>query len=110
MGNGALGVRGKTCYISGPMEGVENLNRDEFNAMERRLRDMGARVVYNPIRLSAFASDGKRGMSREEIMRQDISDLMACDMVVMLDGWEHSRGAKLEHEVAVQLGIRVVYE
>lgn len=110
MGNGALGVRGKTCYIAGPMRGIDDLNRDSFNAMERRLSEMGAKTVYNPIRLAAFAFDGKRGLSREDIMRQDVSDLMACDMVVMLEGWEHSRGASLEHELAVQLGIRVVYE
>lgn len=108
MSNVKSKVSGKVVYIAGPMAGKKDLNRAAFNEMERKLAKLGAKTVYNPVRLAAFAFDGTRGMTREEIMRQDVSDLMHCDVAVFLPGWNRSRGAKLEHELAEQLGIPVL--
>ena len=41
-------------------------------------------------------------------MRADIALLTACDYIYMLPGWEMSKGAKLEHDVATSCGIRVL--
>ena len=38
----------------------------------------------------------------------DIRELVACDAVYMLPGWPASRGARLEHHVAVELGLHVI--
>ena len=35
---------------------------------------------------------------------------MDCDAIYMLEGHEHSRGAKLELEIAEKLGMHVWYE
>lgn len=40
-------------------------------------------------------------------MRADIKALCDCDHVVVLPGWEKSRGATLEVFIATQLGMRV---
>ena len=41
-------------------------------------------------------------------MRADIALLVQCDLIYMLRGWELSKGAKLEHDVATSCGIKVL--
>ena len=43
-----------------------------------------------------------------EHMRADIGLLVGCDYIYMLRGWEWSKGAKLELDVATSCGIRVM--
>jgi len=43
-------------------------------------------------------------------MRNDIKTLMLCDEIHMLKDWESSKGAKIEHDLAKSLGIKIVYE
>lgn len=42
-------------------------------------------------------------------MRADIAQLVTCDAVRLLDGWESSRGASLEAHIAHSLDMRLVY-
>ena len=42
-------------------------------------------------------------------MKNDINQLMTCDSLVLLDGWQKSRGAKLEHHIARNLGLTITY-
>ena len=43
-------------------------------------------------------------------MLADISMLLSCDYIYMLHGWELSKGAKLELDVASSCGIGVLYQ
>ena len=43
-------------------------------------------------------------------MRADIALLLGCDYIYMLQGWELSKGAKLELDVASSCGISVMFE
>ncbi|MDD7304738.1 MAG: DUF4406 domain-containing protein [Prevotellaceae bacterium] len=43
-------------------------------------------------------------------MRADLQMLLECDAICMMDGWEESKGAKLEHDVASTCGMTVYYE
>lgn len=45
-----------------------------------------------------------------EHMRVDIALLLKCDCIYMLQGWELSKGAKLELDVASSCGIKVMFE
>ena len=45
-----------------------------------------------------------------EHMRVDIALLLECDCIYMLQGWELSKGAKLELDVASSCGIKVLFE
>ena len=38
-------------------------------------------------------------------MRGAIAQLVTCDQVALLDGWQQSKGAQLEVHIAEQLGI-----
>ena len=90
----------RTVYISGPITGIPEGNRPAFAAMAARLTAGGWRVI-NPHDLC----DSHLILSWEEYMRQDLAALLTCTHIVMLPGWEHSRGARLEKTVADAVGI-----
>jgi hypothetical protein len=86
-------------YVCGPMTGIEDFNRPAFNEAARLLRGQGYEVV-NP---AEFEQSG----SWEWLMRYAIAQMLTCDRIALLDGWNKSRGAKLEVHVAREVGIRI---
>lgn len=90
-------------YIAGPMTGLPDLNFPAFHAEAARLRALGYEVA-NPAEINP-----EPGMAWAECMRRDIPELVRCDGVVLLEGWERSRGASLEAHIAHSLGMRLVY-
>lgn len=81
-------------YISGPMTGIPEYNRDAFMTAEARLRKLG-HLVENPWRLGAQV-----GWGHFQYMRRDIRALSRCSAIHMLPGWWRSRGARKEWVVA----------
>lgn len=49
------------------------------------------------------------GASPLEAFGESVKIMAKADVVLMLDGWEESRGCRLEHEVAVRYGVPIVY-
>ena len=45
-----------------------------------------------------------------DFMRHDIKLLADCEGVYMLAGWEQSKGACVEHQLAQGLGLKIYYE
>ncbi len=43
-------------------------------------------------------------------MREALKLMMGCERIYMLEGWEKSEGAKLEHMVAKELRMPCLYE
>lgn len=98
-------MTGKT-YISGPISAPtpekRAANLAKFHEAEAALVALGHSV----------ANPAKNGLPEsahwEEHMRADIKLLMDCDTVALLDGWADSRGARIEYQLAKDLGLRVV--
>jgi hypothetical protein len=44
-----------------------------------------------------------------QAMRADLRALIVCEAISLLPGWEDSRGARLEVEIARALGLEEVY-
>lgn len=88
-------------YIAGPMSGHPDLNFPAFHAVAATLRSFGHHVV-NPAEINA-----NTGADWLTCMRADIKQLVDCNAICMLPGWEHSRGATLEREIAFGLGMAV---
>jgi hypothetical protein len=82
------------------MSGYPEHNFPAFHAEAKRLRSLGLEVV-NPAELN------EEGKTWAECMRTDIAQLMTCDEVVVLPGWSQSKGASLEVDIAVRLGMPV---
>ena len=88
-------------YISGPMTGLPEFNFPAFHARAAELRAQG-RDVINPAE-----HDELPDQPWHVYLRKDIRLLMDCDTIHMLPGWSRSKGARLEHHVAVELGFTV---
>lgn len=91
-------------YLAGPMTGHPGLNFDHFHGCARRLREDGWEVI-NPAEINPNLDADWTGC-----MKEDIKQLVDCDGIHMLRGWETSKGASLEHYIAVALGLQVEYD
>lgn len=95
----------KKVYISGAIAhyGMEE-RRATFQAAALRLKEQGFEPV-NPFENGV--PDDAHWMAH---MKADIALLVGCDYIYMLNGWELSKGAKLEFDVASSCGIKVMFE
>lgn len=93
---------GQRIYLSGPMTGLPECNFPAFLRAADRLRRRGLEV-FNP---ADYGADPDQ--TWEDCLRRDIPDMLACEAVAVLPGWEESRGASLEVSIASILGIPVV--
>ena len=98
----------KKVYISGPMTGIENFNIKAFQLAEAKFTIAGYEV-YNPIvNAHLFKDIESEDKKYSMVMRKDLIDLLYCDCIAMLKGWEQSNGAKVELLVAQTCGLEVL--
>ncbi|SLH91752.1 Uncharacterised protein [Mycobacteroides abscessus subsp. massiliense] len=94
----------KRFYIAGPMTGYPEYNYPAFAEIAKRFRDAGLNVV-SPHELHP----ADPSVSWDWYLRRDLRELVECTHIVLLPGWNKSRGAQLEHHVATALGMKVVH-
>jgi nucleoside 2-deoxyribosyltransferase len=99
-------------YIAGPMENKPDYKQN-FNAAEQILSEDFE--VINPVEIAEsfvaqLAKANFDDIPYRVFFQQDINELLHCDAIFMLDGWEKSKGARAEHAVAVALGIEILYQ
>ena len=93
-------------YISGPITGTDYWDaRDRFYRVWSDARNAECNVV-DPTDIGAW------GLSWETYMRIAIAVIESgeIDLMVMLNGWEQSRGATIEHLWAKNHGVRIAYQ
>lgn len=88
-------------YISGPMSGYPDYNRTAFSSGYTTLLRLG----HEPVSPAQPPGDCAAVLSWETYMRSALTDLVTCESVALLPGWEASRGARLEVHVAHGLGM-----
>lgn len=84
------------------MTGYVDLNFPAFHAHAARLRAAGWHVE-NPAEINADST-----AKWEDCMRADIAQLVTCDAILLLPGWQKSRGANIEAGLAHALGMSVI--
>lgn len=89
-------------YVAGPMSGLPDLNYPAFHAAAATLRAAGLEVE-NPAENPAPACG-----SWLAYMRMAVRQVATVDAVVLLPGWERSRGARVERELAHGMGLEVL--
>lgn len=87
-------------YLSGPMTGLPDYNFPAFHEAGEKLRALGYKVSCPTVNKPPCKT-------WEGYMRLAIIQMLACDAVAMLPGWQASRGAKIEMDLAVVLGMHV---
>jgi len=91
-------------YLAGPMTGYADYNFPAFNEAAKVLRGCGHEVV-NP----AENFGGRRDLPWEEYLKHDVKLLVDCEGLVALPGWNASRGAVLEYNLAESLRIKTFH-
>mgnify|MGYP006405083289 CR=1 FL=1 len=101
-------------YIAGPMRGRKNLNHEAFDRAEKRLI---RKMVWDPVNPAEmdriYGIDPSKDMTKEEVkeaLKRDVEALFEVHSIYMLKGWEESLGARMEHALAVALGLSIFYE
>jgi hypothetical protein len=84
-------------YVAGPMSGLPEFNYPAFHEAARRLRAL-AYAVENPAECL-----GGAGWDWRDYMRACIPQLLMCNAVALLPGWEDSKGARTERGLALAL-------
>ena len=94
----------KKIYISGKISGLPiEQAKKKFEHVADVLREHGHRP-FNP-----FDNGLPDTEPWDKHMRADIAMMMECDEVVMLPCWKDSRGAQIEHRIAKELDMPIVY-
>ena len=91
----------KRIYIAGPMTGLPELNYPAFHAAAAKLRALGHHVE-NPAENPKPVCGTWHGY-----MRMSLRQIADCDCLYMLPGWRASRGARIEHGLALDLDLEV---
>lgn len=104
-------------YIMGPITGLKNDNIVEFRNMEKMIKEVcPACTVIVPHDLDANIDASLAMVMDEEdykeyiwqqYMKVCIPEVVGADLVVSLNGWEESRGSKIEKMNADSIGIPV---
>jgi len=90
------------AYVAGPMSGLPDLNYPAFHRAAAALRSYGLEVE-NPAENPAPPCGSWLGY-----MRMAVCQVARVDVVVMLPGWEQSRGARTEFQLACNMGLTVM--
>lgn len=93
-------------YIAGPISGREIQEVvDAFALAERQLKLLGFKPV-NPARhIDRIHSSGDEWGFW---MRRCIAELVTCNAIYLLEGWQKSRGCRLEQKIARELGLAIL--
>lgn len=94
----------KLAYISGPITGrPESVYIPAFAQAKNKLTEAGYYPI-NPCELSHL-----HDKKWESYMAEDFRALLDCQAIYMLPDWKESKGARIEHAVASELGMEIIY-
>jgi hypothetical protein len=91
-------------YISGPMTGLPEYNYPAFNAAAAALRAAGY-AVENPAENPEPPCKSWQGY-----MRSAIVQVTRAHALYLLAGWQRSRGARLEVQIALELELTIDFD
>ena len=91
------------CYISGKISGIPVSDvKINFQTAETKVKEMGF-IPVNPFDLESYS------LSWKENMLNDIAMLFECDCIYMQNNYLGSKGAKIELNIAKEMGLKIIY-
>lgn len=104
--------KAKTVYISGAITGIQGY-QEHFAKADEHIKSFGLKTL-NPVEFcKGMEKKAKElGVTLEwgDYMRKCLVTIPAADAMYMLRGWENSKGARLEHHIAQELGLEIMYQ
>ena len=96
----------KLYYLSHPCTStkksiIENRIDEDILAVELKIKYLGIHLM-RPLQLIPSDWGHKKAMVRCFTM------IEACDAVIFADGWEESKGCRMEHDFCVKCGIGII--
>lgn len=98
-------------YVSGPYtapsseELAQNIQRAKLTGL--KVRAVGFVPIVPHL---AILHDDPRVFTYDKAMNECLEILVRCDAILMMEGWQESRGARIEHDAAITEGIPVCYD
>jgi len=98
----------KTIFISQPMRGKTD---DEIKLERQRIVDTCIHEYGNDIEIiDSFFERSPHDANPAWFLGKSIELLSTADAVYFADGWENARGCRIEHQIAVNYGIRIIHD
>lgn len=102
-------MKGK-IYLSGPISANPKWQED-FKKAEETVAKFWQGEIISPRQIAEQLKNDCPGevFSWQDYMRIDLLLLLTCDVIALLPGWENSKGAILEQQVAQALGLHEMH-
>lgn len=107
----------KRIYLSGPITGIKNC-KELFDKKKKEFERLGFTII-NPmelfhdsevIRLEYLVKQNK--ITEDELhniyMKRYISEMVNCDFIALMNGYEKSKGCKMEIQIGIMLQIPIM--
>jgi hypothetical protein len=97
-------------YLAGPMTGHEKFNYPAFAMAAEELRDCGY-MIASPHEIDHSETEATRGMTKTAggYLKEGFKLLLLCDGIILLPGWQQSRGALMEFNLALACDMHAWY-
>ena len=93
-------------YLSGPITGTEDFkDRFEFGEIKVNQKFRNTARAINPVKI---AEQLPENITYEAIMQICFDTINSCDIVLLMPGWEDSKGCNQEYGYAIGIGKEVV--
>lgn len=105
----------KKIMISQPMNGLtkEQITNAQNNFLEYVVKE-NLEVVHTFFQDEWYSKESmtSRGIVQIPVcfLAKSLEYMSECSTVYFAKGWENARGCKIEHEVALQYGLEIIYE
>ena len=95
-------------YLSGKITGRDKADYTrQFARAEQFYKSDGFDVV-NPVKIGEEILKANPKATYSDIMAADLKALAECTHIVLLEGWEDSKGAQRERAEAEKLGLEIM--
>lgn len=91
-------------YIAGRMNGMPDLNFPLFRQKAEMVRARGHEAL-NPVEIGQKHFGTVADLPQQEYLIKDVLELVTCDSIMLLDGWEGGIGAVCEAAIAKTLNL-----
>ena len=96
-------------YLSGKITGREKEDYTKQFARAESFYKTGGFDVVNPVSIGEVILKNNPKAKWEDFMKEDLKALRTCTHIALLEGWEESKGAKMEKAEAEKMGLEIMY-